>query len=184
VDKETLERAKLIMEELNLKGEDRKVVIPARNQSSKLRELSDKNEICPTVAIELEDGTIITGKSSEVINATAAVVLNAVKYLGNISDEIHLISPVILEPILNLKSKTLGNNNVILDSEEILIALSICAVTNPTAQVAMEKLVMLKGCQAHATTILSRNDEQIFRKLGIDVTSDPEYPTESLYYNN
>jgi uncharacterized protein (UPF0371 family) len=183
-DRETVERAKLIMEELNLKEEDRKVVVPARKHSAKLKEMSDKNEVCPTVAIELEDGTILTGKSSDVMNATAAVVLNVVKYLGNISDEIHLISPVILEPIINLKSKTLGGNNIILDCEEILIALSICAVTNPTADVAMEKLSMLKGCQAHSTTILSRNDEQIFRKLGIDVTSDPEYPTESLYYNN
>ncbi|MBC2425635.1 DUF1846 family protein, partial [Clostridium beijerinckii] len=74
--------------------------------------------------------------------------------------------------------------NTALSCEEVLIALSICAATNPTAQVAMEKLTMLKGCQAHSTTILSTHDEQTFRKLGIDVTSDPEYPSDSLYYNN
>ncbi|MBB6215752.1 uncharacterized protein (UPF0371 family) [Anaerosolibacter carboniphilus] len=184
VDKETFERSKLIMEELNLKQEDRKVVLPARERSAKLKELSNKGEVCPVVAIELNDGTILTGKNSNIMDATAAVILNAVKHFANISDEIHLISPVILEPIINLKSKTLGSKSAALDSEEILIALSICAVTNPTAQVAMEKLGMLKGCQAHSTTILSMNDEQTFRKLGIDVTSDPEYSSESLYYNS
>lgn len=184
VDKETFERSKLIMEELNLKQEDRKVVVPARERSAELRERSSEGEICPVVAMELNDGTILTGKNSSIMDAPAAVILNAVKYYANISDEIHLISPLILEPIINLKSKTLGSNNAALDCEEILIALSICAVTNPTAQVAMEKLTMLKGCQAHSTTILSMNDEQTFRKLGIDVTSDPEYSSESLYYNS
>lgn len=184
VDKETFQRSKLIMEELNLKQEDRKVVIPARERSAKLKEVSNKNDICPAVAMELNDGTILTGRSSDVLDATAAVVLNAIKYFANIPDEMHLLSPVILEPIINLKSKTLGSKNTALNCEEVLIALSICAATNPMAQVAMEKLVMLKGCQAHSTTILSANDEQTFRKLGIDVTCDPEYPSESLYYNN
>lgn len=181
-DKETMQRVKLIMEELNLKQEDRKVVIPARMRSAELKEKSHKNEICPAVALELNDGTILTGKGSNVMDGTAAVILNAVKHLANISDEIHLISPVILEPIINLKSKTLGIKNTALTCEEVLIALSICAATNPTAQVAMEKLSMLKGCQAHSTTIISTNDEQTFRRLGIDITCDPEYPTESLYY--
>lgn len=184
VDKETFQRSKLIMEELNLKQEDRKVVIPARERSAKLREMSDKNDVCPTVAIELNDGKILTGKGSDVLDATAAAILNAVKHYANISDEMHLISPVILEPIINLKSKTLGSKNTALNCEEVLIALSICAATNPMAQVAMEKLVMLKGCQAHSTTMLSTNDEQTFRELGIDITCDPEYPSESLYYNN
>lgn len=184
VDKETFQRSKLIMEELNLKQEDRKVVIPARERSAKLKEVSNKNDICPAVAMELNDGTILTGRSSDVLDATAAVVLNAVKYFANIPDEMHLLSPVILEPIINLKLKTLGSKNTALNCEEVLIALSICAATNPMAQVAMEKLVMLKGCQAHSTTILSANDEQTFSKLGIDVTCDPEYPSESLYYNN
>lgn len=183
LDKETLDRVKLIMEELKLKDTDRRVVRPAREHSAKLREKSLKNEICPAVAIELEDGTIFTGRSSSVMDATAAVILNAIKHCANIADDIHLISPVILEPIINLKSKTLSSKNTPLDCEEILIALSICAVTNPTAQVALDKLIMLKGCQAHSTTILSRNDEQTFRKLGIDVTSDAEYPTSNLYYN-
>lgn len=181
-DKETLQRVKLIMDELNLKQEDRRVVMPARQRSAELKEKSCKNEICPAVALELHDGTILTGKGTDIMNGTAAVVLNAVKYLANISDEIHLISPVILEPIINLKSKTLGIKNPVLSCEEVLIALSICAATNPTAQAAMEKLPMLKGCQAHSTTIISLNDEQTFGRLSIDVTCDPEYPTENLYY--
>lgn len=185
VDKETFQRVKLIMEELDLKQEDRKVVVPARERSAKLKEeLSNKNEVCTAVAIELEDGKIITGKSSSVMDASAAVILNSIKHLANIADEIYLLSPVILEPIINLKSKTLGNKSTALNCEEILIALSICAATNPMAQVAMDKISMLKGCQAHSTTILTRSDEQMFRKLGIDITCDPEYPSASLYYNN
>ena len=184
VDKETFERVSLLMEELKLRQEDRKVVGPARERANRLKEECGKNEICQAVAIELPDGTILTGKSSNVMSAPAAAILNAVKYCANISDNIHLISPVILEPIISLKSKVLGSKNTAVNSEEILIALSICAATNPVAQVAMEKLSMLRDCQAHSTTILSLSDEKIFRKLGIDVTCDPEYPTDSLYYYN
>ncbi|MEG2539179.1 MAG: DUF1846 domain-containing protein, partial [Clostridium sp.] len=183
VDKDTFDRVKLIMEELSLKETDRKVVMPAREYSAKLKEVSGKNEVCPAVAIELEDGTILTGKSSNEMDATAAVILNAIKHLAKISDDMHLISPVIIEPIINLKSNTLNSRTTPLDCEEILMALSICAVTNPTAQAALDKLSHLKGCQAHSTTILSRSDEQTFRKIGIDITSDAVYPTQSLYYS-
>lgn len=184
VDKETSQRVKLIMEELNLKETDRKVVQPAREVSAKLKEKSSKNEVCPVVSLELPDGKILTGKSSKLMEASAAAVLNAIKALANIADEIMLISPVVLEPIVNLKSKTFGSKNIALNCEEILIALSICAATNPTAEVAMEKLKLLKGCQGHSTAILGRHDEDTFRKLGIEITCDPEYPSESLYYNN
>ena len=184
IDKETFDRVKLLMEELNLKQEDRKVVIPARERCATLKQSSIKNEACPALAMELNDGTILTSKSSDIMDASAAIILNAVKYFANIDDEIHLISPVILEPIINLKSNVLGSKKPALDCENVLIALSICAATNPTAKVAMDKLTMLKGCQAHSTTIISTNDEQTFRKLGIDITSDAEYATESLYYNN
>ncbi|MBB6622501.1 DUF1846 domain-containing protein [Clostridium gasigenes] len=182
-DKESADRAKLIMEELNLKETDRNVVVPAREYSSKLKETAGKNEICPVVALELKDGTILTGRASKTMDATAAVILNAVKHFANITDDIHLISPVIIEPILNLKSKTLNSMSTALTCEEVLIALSICAATNPMAQVALDKLTMLNGGQAHSTTILSINEEQTFRKLGIDVTCDDEYPSANLYYN-
>ena len=177
-------RAKLIMEELNLKEEDRSVVLPAREYLLKKKDESNKSEVHSVVALQLEDGTIITGRGSEIMDAPAAVILNTIKHLANISDEIHLISPVILEPIQNLKFKTLGIKNTVLNCEEILIALSICAATNPTAQVALSKLSYLKGCQAHSTTIISHNDEQTFRRLEIDITCDPEYQSENLYYNN
>jgi uncharacterized protein (UPF0371 family) len=183
-DIDTLNRAKLIMEELNLKQENRRVVAPARAHSAKLKELSIKGEVCPAVALELRDGTMLTGKTSNVMDAASAALINAIKHLANIADEIHLLAPVILEPIINMKSKILGSRYTALDCEEILIALTICAATNPMAQVALDKIGMLKGCQAHSTTILNMNDEQIFRKLGIDVTCDPEYPSESLFYNN
>lgn len=184
VDIETFQRIKIIMEELKLKPEDRKVVVPARERASKLKGEINGSEVCSVVAIELEDGTILTGKSSDIMNATAAVILNAVKYLANIDDDIYLISPLILEPIINLKSQNLKSKSTALNCEEILIALSICAATNPIAEVALQKLPMLKACQAHSTTILSRSDEEIFRRLDIDVTSDAQYPSENLYYIN
>ncbi|MEF9990696.1 MAG: DUF1846 domain-containing protein [Romboutsia sp.] len=183
-DKSAYETIQLIMEEVNLKPEDRTVVIPARNYSLKLKERASKNDTCPVVAIELYDGMILTGKGSNIMNASAAVILNAIKYIANIADDMHLISPAILEPILNLKTKTLASRTPELSCEEVLAALSICAVTNPTAQFVMEKLPMLNGAQAHATTILSKDDEQTFRELGIDVTCDPEYPSQNLYYAN
>lgn len=183
LDLEIFQRSKLIMEELDLKEEDRKVVKPARDYSAKLRKEGKTKEIYPVVALELNDGKIVTGKASDVMHSSAAVLLNAIKYYANISDDIHLISPVILEPIMSLKTEVLGHRKTTLSCEEILIALSICAATNPTAQVAMEKLSLLEGSQAHSNTILPLSDEQTFRKLGIDITSDPEYPTEDLYYN-
>lgn len=182
VNKDTFEHSKLIMDQVNLKEEDRKVVLPARERAARLKE--ENSSICTAVAIELNDGTILTGKGSELLDASAAALLNSIKYLANIADDMHLISPVILEPILDLKTKTLTNQKVSLNCEEVLIALSISAATNPIAQVAMEKLAMLKNCQAHSTTILPTSDEQTLGKLGIDVTCDAEYASESLFYNN
>lgn len=182
MDYEAFQLSKLIMEELNLKPEDRIMVQPAREYAVRLKEETDRNEMYPVVALKLHDGTVLTGKSSEIMDAAAAVLLNAIKHMANISDDIHLLAPVILEPIIRLKEKALGRRVTVLNSEEIMIALSICAATNPMAHAALEKLPQLKGCQAHSTTILNTNDEQIFRNLDIDVTCDPEYPTESLYY--
>ncbi|MEG0296484.1 MAG: DUF1846 domain-containing protein [Clostridium sp.] len=184
VDKETAQRSLLIMEEVGLKQSDRKVVEPARAYAAKLKEESENKDICPVVAMELPDGTILTGRNSEIMSGTAAVVVNAIKHYANLADSMHLISPVILEPIVNLKAKTLKNTNTSLSCEEILMALSICAATNPTAQLAMEQLPKIKGSQAHATTIISGNDEQTFRKLGIDVTCDAEYASARLFESN
>lgn len=180
VDKETSDRAKLIMEELNLKESDRKCVAPAREKSEACK--SQNVDVYPAVALELKDGTIVTGRKTNIMDAAAAVLLNAIKYFANLDDSIHLIAPEILEPIMNLKSEILSNKNPLLSCEEVLIALTISATTNPVAKAALTKLGELNGTQAHSTTILSKNDDQTYGKLGIDVTADPYFPTENLYY--
>ena len=186
-DLETFKRAEFIMHSLGLKEEDRKVVTFARKRLELLNEeKSDKNDKQKTlsaIAFEMPDGKIITGKKSSLMDAPSAAILNSLKYLSNFDDELLLISPTILEPIIKLKEKTLKNKHIPLDCEEILIALSITAATNSMAKVALSKLSQLEGVQAHSTHILGRNDEQSLRKLGIDVTSDQVFPTENLYYN-
>ena len=182
VDYETFKRTRTIMDALELKEEDRKVVGVARKKLEDIK--SKQTEPASAIAFELPDGTMITGKASPLMDAASAAILNAVKYFAGINDEILLISPVVLEPILNLKDKTLQSKNIALNCEEILMALSICAATNPMAQVAVQKLSMLKGTQAHCTNILGKTNEQTLRKLGIDLTCDQVFPTENLYYND
>jgi len=174
-----------VVREASLKEEDRKVVTFARKKLELLNneEKSDKQKTLSAIAFEMPDGQIITGKKSSLMDAPSAAILNSLKYLSNFDDELLLISPTILEPIIKLKEKTLKNKHIPLDCEEILIALSITAATNPMAELALSKLSQLAGVQAHSTHILGRNDEQSLRKLGIDVTSDQVFPTENLYYN-
>lgn len=179
IDKDAVSRMKMIMEELGLKPEDRSVVNVARNYKSSDCQYEDEN--CPAVALELEDKTMITGKFSSLMNGSAAVILNAIKHLAEIQDDMHLISPLVLEPIIDLKKNTLSSRNVSLSAEEVLMALSISAVTNPVAKYAMDKLEQLKNCQAHSTVILSKSDEQVFRKLGIDVTCEDEFLSTNLF---
>ena len=178
-----MQRMYLIMENMGLKPEERSVVMPARELAEKYKGILINNDICSVTAIQMEDCQIITGKKSELMSACGAMILNAIKYLAGIADEIPLISHNILEPMIHLKKNHLHNKYTALNSEEILIALSISAVTNPVAQVAMDNLSKLRGLQAHSTIMLTRNDEQTLRKLGIDVTSDPFYPSDSLSYN-
>ena len=183
-DLETFKRAEFIMHSLGLKEEDRKVVTYARKKLEQIKERKDEKVKTPSaIAFEMPDGEIITGKKSSLMDAPSAAILNSLKYLSKFDDELLLISPTILEPIIKLKEKTLKNKNIPLDCEEILIALSITAATNPMAEAALSKLSQLAGVQAHSTHILGRNDEQSLRKLGIDVTSDQVFPTENLYYN-
>ncbi|MGL6174683.1 MAG: DUF1846 domain-containing protein [Cellulosilyticaceae bacterium] len=183
-DKDTFQRVQLIMEELNLKENDRKTVPLAREIAAEMKNTIGANEICSAVAIELHDGTLITGKTSALMDGTCAAVINALKYFAKIDDEMHLIAPAILEPMLELKSKELKSKTPALNCEEMLMALAICAATNPMAQKALEKLSMLENCQAHSTTIINKLNENAFRKLGIEITCDPIYPTDNLYYNN
>ncbi len=129
----------------------------------------------PALAMELPDGTIVTGKTSKLLGASAALLLNALKTLGGIRDRLHLISPVVIDPIQHLKVDHLGNRNPRLHTDEVLIALSISAATNPTAELAMEQLSKLRGCQVHSSVILAEVDEMTFKKLGVQVTCEPKF---------
>jgi len=182
LDEGSLTHIKLILEEVGLKQDDRYCVLPARQYATKLKETCNDNETISVIALEFENGKIITGKGSTTMDCCSAALLNAIKHLAGISDDIFLLSPVILNTIRNLKEHDLHSKITYLNANEILIALSICAVTNPTAQLAYDKLSSLKGVQAHCTVMLNRNDEQILKKLGIDVTCDAVYPSENLYY--
>ncbi|MBQ8579827.1 MAG: DUF1846 domain-containing protein [Oscillospiraceae bacterium] len=129
----------------------------------------------PAAAMELPDGTIVTGKTSALLGASSALLLNALKKLANMPDELHLISPLAIDPIQHLKVDHLGNRNPRLHTDETLIALSISAATNPTAELAMEQLHKLRGCDVHSSVILSAVDEQTFKRLGINLTCEPRY---------
>ena len=136
----------------------------------------------PAMAIELADGKIITGKTSSLMGASCAAMLNSLKYLAGIADQVKLISPTVLEPITHLKVEHLGNRNPRLHTDEMLIALSMCAATNPTADLAMEQLSKLRDAEVHSTVILSQVDENVFKKLGAHVTYDAVYEGQKLYH--
>lgn len=136
----------------------------------------------PAAAMELLDGRIVTGKTTSLLGATAAMLINALKMLGNIQKEIHLLAPVVIEPIQRLKTEHLGSHNPRLHTDEILLALSISAATNPTAALALRQLNKLRGCDAHTTVMLSHVDRSTMRKLGIYLTSEPVYATDKLYH--
>ncbi|MFR4441416.1 MAG: hypothetical protein ACLT46_17255, partial [Hungatella sp.] len=135
----------------------------------------------PAAALQLPDGTIITGKTTDLLGPSAALLLNAVKALGNLDDEIHLIAPTAIEPIQKLKVRYLGGKNPRLHTDEILIALSMCAATDINAQIALEQLPKLHGCQAHTSVMLSSVDLKVFQRLGIDLTSEPIYENKKIY---
>jgi len=136
----------------------------------------------PAAALELPDGRIVTGKTSELLGASAAVLLNAVKTLGDIPDEIKLISPTVIEPVQTLKVKYLGSKNPRLHTDEILIALSMNAASNPNAAHALEQLKKLRGCQVHTSVMLSEVDIRIMNKLGLQLTSEPRYENKKIYH--
>lgn len=137
----------------------------------------------PAVAIQLADGEIVTGKTSSLLGPSSAVLLNSLKVMAGLPDGIDLISSNIIEPIQRLKTEIMGNHNPRLHMDEVLIALSICAVTSDVAKKAQDCLKKLSGLEAHSSVILSRVDEQVFRKLGINITCEPKYQTKKLYHN-
>ena len=167
-------KVELLMNKAGITPQDRPVIAPALKRAEETG--------LPAAAIQLPDGRIVTGKTSSLLGASSACLLNALKALGGISKDIHLISPIVIEPIQKLKTTHLGSVNPRLHTDEILIALSICAATNPTAELAMAQLKKLRGCEAHATVILSHVDEDTFRRLGVNLTCEPQYQSKKLYH--
>ena len=169
-----INKISLVMKQAGITTEDRSVVQPALDRAEATG--------APAMAIELNDGRIITGKTSPLLGAASACLLNALKALGNIPKEKLLMAPEVIEPICHLKTAHLGNHNPRLHTDEVLIALSICASTDEVAEQAMEQLYNLYGCEAHSTVILSQVDASTFKKLGIHLTCEPKHQSKKLYH--
>lgn len=174
-DRETVERAELIMRELGVMPEDRKVVSLAREAAVEAKDGGKGNEgVFCGAAIELEDGAVIKGKNSPILHAVSSLVLNAIKHLADIPDKLHLLSPNVIESISAFK-KSINAKTISLDLDETLIALAISATTNFTAKLALEKLSELRECELHMTHIPTPGDEAGIKRLGINLTTDPNF---------
>ena len=171
---EEVRKIELIMNSLNITAADRPVISAALARAEATGG--------PAVAMELPDGTVVTGKTSSLLGSSSACLMNALKKLAGIDQELLLIAPSVIEPIQHLKVEHLGNHNPRLHTDELLIALSICAVTNPLAELAIDQLGKLRGCEAHSSVILSRVDESLFQKLGVNITYEPKYQAKKLYH--
>ena len=167
-------KLELLLQKMSLTDLDRPVIAAARSRAEQTGS--------PALAMELQDGRIITGKTTDLLGPSAALMLNTLKALAGIEKKVQLISPTVIEPIQTLKCSYLGNHNPRLHSDEILLALSICAATDENAARAMAQLPRLAGCEAHSTVILSSVDENIFRRLKINITCDPRYQSHKLYH--
>lgn len=167
-------KIELLMEKAGISVGNRPVVAAAN--------IRDEETGGPAAAMQMEDGTIITGKTSPLLGASSAMILDALKYLAGIDDSIKLISPSVIEPIMELKVKYLKNHNPLLHIDEILIALSIAALTNDAAKKAYEQLPKISGLEVHSSVILSQVDVGIFKKLGVNLTCEPKYHSKKLYH--
>ena len=170
---EELYKIELLMKQAKISTEARKVVSAAL--------LKAETSEGPAAAMELADGRLITGKTSDLLGASAALILNATKALAGIDKEVHLISPTVIEPVQTLKTRYLGSTNPRLHTDEILIALSMSAALNERAKLALDQLPKLRGCQVHTSVMLSDVDIKVFKKLGIQLTSEPRYEYKRLY---
>lgn len=183
LDGEAFERSRMLMEKMGLVEDMLKPVPVARACVQEAGKGKD-DEISSVVAIELADGSMVTGRKKNIMHASAAAVLNALKQSAGINDKIDLLSPVVLEPIVQLKRKTSQNQESILNLNEILIALSMSAATNPTAAAAFKYIDHLAQANLHSTTMLTASDEKTLRSLGINYTSDDNFSSDQLFYNN
>ena len=166
VSKDVVSKLELLMSKSGISTEDRKTVAAALAKAEQTN--------TPAVAIEIADNKIVTGKTGNLLGASAACLLNALKALGGIDDSIELISPTIIEPIQQLKVQHMGAENPRLHTDEILMALAICAVTDPMAKLAVKQIGKLKGCEVHSTVTLSHVDERTFKSLGMHLTCEPQ----------
>ena len=174
VEESTVRKLELLMNQAGLSASDRPVIAAALARAEETGN--------PAAAIELPDGRIITGKTSSLLGASAAMLLNALKALGNIDDDTLLIPPEIIEPLQDLKVNHLGNHNPRLHTDEVLVALSICAFSSKTAEIAMQQLEKLRECEVHSTVLLAQIDNKTLYKLGMNVTCEPRYQTKKLFH--
>jgi len=175
-DDEVAQRIKLIMNELNIDEN----YISSRLPAIEKRNKTNKH----VVAIKLPNGKIVTGKQTELLSAPATALLNAIKVLTKIPDKIDLISPTIIEPIIKYKPKSLNTNPYILQLQDVMIALSISSVTNPTALKALNNINKLEGCEAHSTYIITNGDKNVLKSLKINLTCEPTFFSDDLLKEN
>ena len=175
VSKEEVGKIELLLKQLGLDPQSRPVVLPALKKAEETG--------APAVAIQLNDGRIVTGKTGEFLGASASALLNALKMLAGIDDREQLIAPLFIEPVQALKVNFMGSRNPRLHTDETLMALSICAVNNPNAKRALDRLSDLNGCELHSSVILSAIDQKTLKKLGMNLTFEPCHQTKKLYYN-
>jgi len=180
-DKGAVQRVELLMGELGVDASGRRVVEPARRAAADAAEKGGHHGICCGAALELPDGTVVTGRNSALMHSSSSLVLNAAKQLARIPDELHLLSPNVIESIACLKNEIMNAKSVSLDLEETLIALGISSTTNPSAALAMMKLKELRGCEVHLSHIPSPGDEAGLRRLGVNLTSEPNFTSKDLF---
>jgi uncharacterized protein (UPF0371 family) len=181
-DEGTVERVEGLLKALDVSGDDRRVVGPARAAAAEAQEHQKGNEgVFCGAAVELSDGTIVTGSNSPLMHAASALVLNAAKHLAGLPPHLHLIAPNVIESVGQLKQDILGGRGVSLDLEETLIALGMSSTANPTARLAMEQLKALRGREAHMTHIPTPGDETGLRRLGLNLTTDPQFASPHLF---
>ncbi len=182
-EKETIDRIKVLMDNLDIRPEDRAVVTPARDAAAAASEQPEKGNdgyFCGA-ALELPDGRIVTGKNSHLLHAAASCILNAIKKMANLPNELLLIAPAVIDSVSKLKHDILNIRKVSLDLDETLIALSVSSTSNPTANLAMNQLCLLRGCEMHISHMPTPGDEAGLRKLGINLTCDPKFASRDLF---
>jgi uncharacterized protein (UPF0371 family) len=180
---DAVRRIESLMEEFDLKPEDRSVVLPARSAAEGAERKADKGHrgIFSGAAVELPEGEIVTGHNSPMMHAASSLVLNAVKSMAGIPEHLDLISPTVIDSIGTLRKELLGHDSISLNLEETLLALSISSTTNPTAHQAMMQLPNLRGCELHLTHLPTPGDERGLRRLGVNLTCDPSFASNKLF---